>query len=495
MASVTLKGFTPGETVSAYPKANWLFHELPATGAPKGSAAASAPADASGTVTLGSLAPGTAYYVRGGTSLTYRSLVTHRSTDALEIPGVHMPPDGLPFWKAARERARAGAGLARVAVVGDSVTVGYYASDIEAKSWSNLVRTSLQALYGDGGSGVKSVIDSTVVLTNDGRAAAIQNAWAAIPGNLVTLAGTWDEVVNGTDGPGASILRAKSIGAQLSAIGRGTTAEIYYQTTPNAAAAGTFTWSVDGGAESAPVSQFHATQGTVEKVTIPGLSPGQHTVRITCTDTDGTTKTASFCAVSFRNATGVVLDRYARGGQPSAAACNRLPGTFTWNNASGAAWGGSAQNLRGGAGSWMGGSSRPADLVIYALGLNDGGSVNVTPDNFVFNVRDYLEDVKSGGTQQGDTDVLILMMHPGKIETATTRYYTQYVDRLRGIAEGYGAAFVNMWALGRNSWNYWNTLGYWGDLNTVGIAGTDVAHLSDAGHQAIADLLLPVLTA
>lgn len=408
-------------------------------------------------------------------------------------PGVYVPPGFGQFWRPKRDAAAAGQALARVAAVGDSVTYGYYAADIDLLSWPGLLRASLQSQYGDGGSGIKSVTDSLTVLTNDGRAQAIKDAWQAA-GNLVTLTGTWDEVFNGTDGPGMAILRAKSIGASLAAQGRGTLAEIYYQTTPNAAAAGSFTWSVDGGAESAPISQFHAAQGTVEKVTLPPLTPGVHTVRVTTTDTDGTTKTATFCGVSFRNAAGVVLDRYARGGQPSAAAANRSPGTFTWTNASGQVFGGSAQNLRGGAGSWLGGSNRPCDLAIYSLMLNDGGQVNVTPDNYVLNVRDYLEDLKSGGAQQGDTDVIVLLQHPGKIETTTTRYFTQYVERLRGICEGYQAAFVNMWALGRNSWNYWNTRGYWGSAAAVGVAGADVAHLSNAGHQAVNDALLPVLT-
>lgn len=84
----TLSGFSGGETVSAYPKSNWLYHELPASGAPKGAAAAQGVADASGRVTLNGLAEGTDYYARGGTSGKY---VSHKSRTTLAgsaIPGL-----------------------------------------------------------------------------------------------------------------------------------------------------------------------------------------------------------------------------------------------------------------------------------------------------------------------------------------------------------------------------------------------------------------------
>ncbi|WP_344258749.1 hypothetical protein, partial [Mycolicibacterium llatzerense] len=70
-------------------------------------------------------------------------------------------------------------------------------------------------------------------------------------------------------------------------------------------------------------------------------------------------------------------------------------------------------------------------------------------------------------------------------------------QRARALAESYGAALVDMWPLGRNSWGYWNTLGRWGNgaATTAGSAGTDNIHPSDAGHQAYHDALLPLLVA
>jgi lysophospholipase L1-like esterase len=94
----------------------------------------------------------------------------------------------------------------------------------------------------------------------------------------------------------------------------------------------------------------------------------------------------------------------------------------------------------------------------------------------------------------GTTDVLILMQHIGQYDTTNLKWQS-YVAQARGIAESYGAALVNMWPLGRNSWNYWNSLGYWGNSAAAGgVSGQDSIHMSDAGHQAVANAIIPVLT-
>ena len=72
-----------------------------------------------------------------------------------------------------------------------------------------------------------------------------------------------------------------------------------------------------------------------------------------------------------------------------------------------------------------------------------------------------------------------------------------YAARLRGMADHFGAAFVNMNAVFRNSWSYFNSLSGWGVANgaSPGTAGTDSVHPSDAGHQLYANVLSPILSA
>jgi lysophospholipase L1-like esterase len=141
---------------------------------------------------------------------------------------------------------------------------------------------------------------------------------------------------------------------------------------------------------------------------------------------------------------------------------------------------------------WNGGNNRTADLIIYSLGLNDAAQ-SITVDAWRDNLLRYLGSVKAANTvNAGATDLLFLVQHRGNF--GDNSLYSQYTQVLRGIAEAYGAAMVNVWSLGRNNFTYWNQLGYWGNSALAGgVAGTDSVHPSDAGHQFIADTLLPIL--
>jgi lysophospholipase L1-like esterase len=142
---------------------------------------------------------------------------------------------------------------------------------------------------------------------------------------------------------------------------------------------------------------------------------------------------------------------------------------------------------------WNGGVDYPADLVIYTAGPNDA-TANTAPDVWSSNVAKYLKAVRDTGSATGATDVIIMMPHLGTHDT-TNYQYQSYAERGRVLAEVYGAAFINMWAIGRNSWAYWSGLGYWGTSAGTGAAGTDAVHLSDAGFQHMADQVIPLLTA
>jgi lysophospholipase L1-like esterase len=193
------------------------------------------------------------------------------------------------------------------------------------------------------------------------------------------------------------------------------------------------------------------------------------------------TNGASFavCGVTGENNTGVVVNNYGLSGAQSNSvsdfSANYLPG------------------------SWEGGPNYPADLLIYTLGANDANA-GVSGDTWATNLRNFLSFVKdgtpiSGSPATGNTDILIMLQHIGTYDTTNLKWQ-DYAARARTIADSFGAAFLNIWPLGRNSWNYWNGLGYWGNAAAAGGgAGTDVIHMSDAGHQYVANQLIPILTA
>jgi hypothetical protein len=61
------------------------------------------------------------------------------------------------------------------------------------------------------------------------------------------------------------------------------------------------------------------------------------------------------------------------------------------------------------------------------------------------------------------------------------------------LANTFEAAVVDFWNLGRNSWNFFNSLGYWGNSSAPGTAGTDNSLLSDAGNSYMAGVLTALL--
>jgi hypothetical protein len=139
-----------------------------------------------------------------------------------------------------------------------------------------------------------------------------------------------------------------------------------------------------------------------------------------------------------------------------------------------------------------GGVSCPCNLAIYTAGPNDAGN-DVTGDTWLANVSAWLRGVRDLGTAQGNTDIVIALPHLGRHVTSNYRY-SEYAARLRGLAFSYGAAVIDWWEMGRNSWPYWSTLGYWGTNAGTGAAGSDSVHLSDAGFEAMAAPVIDLLT-
>ncbi|WP_326827434.1 SGNH/GDSL hydrolase family protein [Streptomyces sp. NBC_01751] len=398
--------------------------------------------------------------VPGGlASLDSRGRVTASQLSVCQ--GSYVPGNWGRFWKPARDAARTG-GKAKVMCVGDSVTYGYYTSDLVNKGWTGLIRNTLQATYGDGGSGLYSTCRSSTII-GTGKD-AITATWTA-NNSIISQTGTWTNTSN-FEGPGITSIYTNGTATATFKF-RGTTLEIFTLTglnTPNAA----YTYKIDSGSTvNVPDPNSPSPVVTVKKVT--GLSAGNHTVTIAWNGSLATER-LNLIGVAGENAGGIVVDNAGRSG-------SRSDHFYTV---------GTANAL------WNGGSNRSADLIIYALGLNDAAQ-SISVDAWQDNLLRYLGSVKAANTvNAGATDLLFLVQHRGNFGDNTL--YSQYMGRLRGIAEAYGAALVNVWSLGRNNWTYWNQLGYWGNAVGVGgTAGTDSVHPSDAGHQFIADTLLPIL--
>lgn len=373
--------------------------------------------------------------------------------------GVYMPTGWGVWWKAARN-----AGRARISIVGGSSSAGYYSSNIDNKGWVGVLRDSLQALYGDGGSGFKGCADTTNFMTNQTVPAGAQSVYVAA-GNTATLTGTWSQ--SGNDfGPGCMYYFTSTVNdtATFPTV-RGTTINIY--TVSGAGSHGNWTYSIDG---AAPVTVNDSGSGgtTIQKTAVSGLAAGNHSVVLTFI---GGGTFLAVCGVAGENVGGVVVEKFARYGAASLYVSN----VDTVNNVP-----------------WNGGVNYPCDLAIYTCAPNDAAN-NIAGDAYAKNVRKYFEAVRGGGSQTGANDLMVVLPHIGTYD-GTNFLYQDYAARLRGICEAYGAALIDFWTLGRNSWNYWNSLNYWGNASNPVISGSDNVHPSDAGHAYIASVIQPYLT-
>lgn len=371
-----------------------------------------------------------------------------------------MPEGWGKYWLAKRSAAAAGTGLARVVCVGGSATLGYYASNPRTKSWPGLVGAALQAAYGDGGSGFHGVSLSNTLSGTDNPTAYA--AWVTA-GVAVTQTGTW--LQGGSQyGPGATYLYSDVTGATITFKARGTAVKIYTVTGSGTRPA--MLYSIDGAADVS-VAQPSGT-AAIQTTTVTGLSNTTHTV-VLKVGTATTGQYLSVCGVVGENASGVVVHNVALAGSTSAR------------------WG--TDTAAGLNAIWNGGTAFPADLATYSTAPNDASS-NVVGDTWLANVMGWVRAVRAGGAAGTGTDIIVALPHIGTHE-GTNNKYQEYSRLIRPLADTYGFALVNWWATGQNSWDYWNSLGNWGNPASPGAVGTDSIHMSDQGFQFMADTLIP----
>ncbi|MFJ2006988.1 SGNH/GDSL hydrolase family protein [Streptomyces chartreusis] len=378
-------------------------------------------------------------------------------------PGIYVPPGWGRYWAAKRDAAAAGTALARIVAVGGSATQGFYSSNPRTKSWPGVVASTLQGLYGDGGSGFQQTSLSATLLTSGDPTALA--AWTTA-GAVVAQTGTWTQG-GSSFGPGTNYIYSDTTGNTLTFKARGTTVKIYTvvggSTRPN------MLYSIDGAADVS-VAQPSGTNA-IQVTTITGLSNIEHTV-VVKVGTASSGQYLSVCGVSGEKASGVIVHNLALAGASSSRYAN--PSTTALNA------------------TYNGGPDFPCDLAVFTAGPNDAVA-NTAGDTWAANVAKWLKAVRDTGSQLGDTDVILAIPHLGTHDVTNFKYQ-DYAERARALADVYNCAVVNWWTAGRNSWAYWNSLGYWGSNAGTGAAGTDSVHLSDAGFQAMADTLLPLLT-
>ncbi|WP_323188004.1 glycosyl hydrolase family 28-related protein [Streptomyces sp. NBC_00237] len=377
--------------------------------------------------------------------------------------GIYVPPSWGEFWKPKRDAAATG-GKARIVVVGGSASQGYFASDLHSKGWVGEARTALQAKYGNGGSGVFTASRSMSWVGKPDAVPAITE-WLA-NSSAATQTGTWATGAS-TYGPGIGYVITDTTGSSMTFKVTGSTVKIYTLTGPNAKAG--YKYTIDA---AAPVTVANAggAVAAVQVTTVTGLVPTDHTVTLTWDGTSsGTKQYLSIMGVSGENTSGIVVDNLAKAG---AQAKDYGDATDAGLNAV-----------------WNGGKMFPADLVIFTAGPNDAAA-GTTGDAWANSVARYIQAVKNANN--GATDVMLMLPHLGKHDTVNY-LYQDYAVRARGLAESYGAAFVNMWAIGRNSWDYWNSLGYWGTPAAAGQTGTNSVHPSDLGYAHMASRITPIL--
>lgn len=370
-------------------------------------------------------------------------------------PGISIPEGWGQFWRPKRNNAAAVA--AKVMLIGDSVTQGFYSSNLKTTSWAGRLKTSLQTAYGSGGTGMFSTSSSNV---NSAVSAPVQAAWEA-NGSYLTATGT--PATGIAFGPGISHLRFTAAGTLTFTGVNGTNIRLWYITggAPRAA----WQYQIDGGAVVNVPAVVSAT--TIAFIDVP-VAAGNHTIVITWNGAPA--DVLDFIGVAGYNTTGIIVDNMGRSG----------------TNASTAQWGNTSALTM----PWNGGVNNPADLVVVSLGINDATLISEAPDVWVNGLATVLNTIKLANN--GATDIILLHQHFGS--SSGSGLYTQYSARIADLAENYNAALVNMWRLGRNSWDYWNSLGYWGDSAAAGGgSGTNSVHPSNAGHQFIANTITPLV--
>ena len=123
-----------------------------------------------------------------------------------------------------------------------------------------------------------------------------------------------------------------------------------------------------------------------------------------------------------------------------------------------------------------------ADLVIYALGVNDAAAnygAATSDYNFMLNLQTVFDRYRSN-SNNGAVDLLVVMQNIGTYQGSGPNYYS-LCERARALCAEYGAGYISIGAQFRNSYAYASSQAFFFDM----------VHPSDTGHPAIVTNLLP----
>lgn len=415
--------------------------------------------------------PGQTVVRRGTTDLGWGQL-TQR--------GIIVPDGWGSYARAAAASAKAGTGKFVINCAGDSLTLGASASHIRNTSWAGLLRSYVQTATADGGDGFAHANTGSYPTANGGW--SLNGAWTT----------TYPSVDYGGGPAGMIVYCSPNAGSTPTATSpplRGRYVTLYYGTfgtDESTTGHQSVAWTIDGVAQTAINTQRTDTTGRkVGSVTVDTGSAGPHTVVVSVVGSSSQKYLELFGAAA-ENATGAIVNQFGKAGGKSGSLA-RI---------------GNAQDFENPA-LWSGGASYPGDLHIYAMGVNCVNNATFTSaQQFTRDVQAHLDYVMAG--KSGQTDLMIVMPHvgtwdsgpaaPGAGGSPPNDGYAALVVAARGLADTYGAAFVNLWALGRNSWAWMNAQGYWGNTGLLtGVTGTDGVHLSNTGHAWWFNQLSPLI--
>lgn len=392
------------------------------------------------------------------------------SAGPISSNGIYIP-NGWGRITAAKLKATATTPIT-LAVVGDSIAQGFYSSNLLTKSWPALLKSKLQGLYGNGGSGFFSVANSSAVLTSLGLGGSPLAAYVAIGNNLWTVTGTW--TTGGGYGPGYYASYNGTLNNTISspAIIIGQYVDMFSYAVGKPA-----TYSIDSGAFTGALPT--GSGGAPAKTTVNTGSSATTAHSVTFTTGTGGTNNMVILGVTGRNSSGVRLDEFAAWGATTSIYNNQeaTPNAYS--------------------GSWSGGANNPADLVLYNVGNNDA-TADVAVATSLSNIDAYLQGVLDsayyGGTVNSTgVEVAFVLSFIGKND-ATAPQYSALRSGIAGLATAYNAAVLDLGALASNNWTAMQAAGYMGNSASLGAAGTDPIHLSDAGHAWVATQIESLLS-
>jgi hypothetical protein len=361
----------------------------------------------------------------------------------------------------------------KFAVIGDSWSYGLWSSKPLIPGGTGVVdqfRTVMQNRYGNGGSGFRSVYDPFL--------STVYAAYAGFQSQLASTTGTWNFFTGNGSNDGYGGLVLINYTTQTGSGGATTTGTVTWNNVIGSSIyVGCFglnnvaySVSVDGGA--AVNLNTGATGTAIKQLVSSGLSPTTpHTVVLSIT---AGASVIFLNGIFGENPTGVQVDNYSIVG-------------YTTFNSSGISSSTSPYPL------FNGGPFNPADCIIFEMGGNDAGgnyapygnTTVASPAAPAQSVQvSYADDVTLFLDQALATttppDVCFFRPYypgaganggvtaPASPYTAAKRPYQHYAGLVYGLANAYNAGVVDMGASARNSFPYWQSLGFPGYYPNTG---------------------------